>query len=142
MQKKILVVDDEAMLTTMLSDFFSSLHYDVHCAMDWEAASELIEIYQYDAILLDLRLSGGSTESGLAHLRAARERHPLAGIVLQTGYTTDEIASEALRLGADLVLQKPVQLQRFRRILGEFEMRSSLRNHAGMKHSEMTGAIM
>jgi len=136
------VVDDEAMLTSMLTDFFSSLKYDVHCAMDWEAASELLDLYDYDAILLDLRLSGRSTESGLDLLRIARERHPQAGIMLQTGHTTDEISGEAMRLGADLVLEKPVQLQRFRRVLGEFEMRSTLRAHGAIAANEIPSAIM
>jgi len=127
MQKKLIVVDDEAMLASMLTDFFSMLNYEVHCALDWEAASELMMDNQYDGIVLDLRLSGGSLQDGLHHVQEARERYPMAWLILQTGYKNDEVQAEARKLGADLVLEKPVQLQRMRNLLVELEMRYAVR---------------
>jgi DNA-binding response OmpR family regulator len=127
MKKKLIIVDDEAMLASMLTDFFSMLNYDVHCALDWEAASELMHDHEYDAIVLDLRLSGGSMEDGLKNVQEARERYPMAWMILQTGYKNDEVQTEARRLGADVVLEKPVQLQRLRNLLVELEMLSAAR---------------
>lgn len=127
MQKRLLIVDDEAMLASMLTDFFSMLGYEVHCALDWDAASELMHDNEYDAVVLDLRLSAGSVEDGLGHVHLVRDRYPMAWLILQTGYKNDEVQAEARKLGADVVLEKPVQLQRFRNLLVELEMRSTVR---------------
>ena len=127
MKKRLIIVDDEAMLASMLTDFFSMLSYEVHCALDWEAASELMQDNQYDGIVLDLRLSGGSSEDGLKHVQEARERYPMAWMILQTGYKNEEVQTEAMKLGADLVLEKPVQLQRLRNLLVELEMQYAVR---------------
>jgi len=127
MQKRLLIVDDEAMLASMLTDFFTMLNYEVHSALDWEAATELMHDNEYDAIVLDLRLSAGTMEDGLKHVQIMRERYPISWLVLQTGYKNDEVQAEACRLGADAVLEKPVQLQRLRNLLVEWEMRTSLR---------------
>jgi two-component system response regulator RegA len=56
-------------------------------------------------VVLDLRMPG---PSGLELLPALRELAPEARILLVTGYASIPVAVDAVRLGADGVVQKPV----------------------------------
>ena len=57
---KILVVEDEQSLREMIIDSLSREHFVVEYAPDYSTAMEKINDYDYDCILLDIMLPGGS----------------------------------------------------------------------------------
>ncbi|HEU4401420.1 MAG TPA: ATP-binding protein [Candidatus Polarisedimenticolia bacterium] len=55
---RILVVDDEAILVELLSDFLKSVGHDVDQAHDGRSALDLAKANDYDAVLSDLKMPG------------------------------------------------------------------------------------
>jgi DNA-binding NtrC family response regulator len=62
-------------------------------------------------VVTDLMLPG---IDGLGVLRAARQINPDVGVLMITGHASIESAVEAMKLGADHYLQKPVDVEEFR----------------------------
>jgi two-component system response regulator PilR (NtrC family) len=79
--------------------------YQVHGAADGPAAIELINQLDFDLVLTDLRLPGAD---GLAVLRHVREICPKTLLLVMTAHATVETAVEAMRLGAQDYILKPL----------------------------------
>lgn len=103
--KKILIVDDEAIVRESLQDWLTYAGYEVTIAEDGEMARELVETNNFDIIILDVRLPG---KTGIRILREIRETRPLIKSIIITAYPTVELAEEARQLGAIEYLTKPV----------------------------------
>ncbi len=105
---RVLIVDDEALLVRTLSQAFRDAGFDVASSGSAEEAQKVMKTQgEFDLLLLDNRLPGKSGLEFLAELGA----HAETRIVLMTAYDTDETYKESLRLGADLYLSKPFDLQ-------------------------------
>ncbi len=107
---RLLLVDDEAVITFALQTYFEANGFDVHAAAECEEALALLANNEYDVIIADLRLTGTNAEEGLEVIRFARERNSWAGIVLLTAYGTADVSARAKQRGVDVVLQKPKPL--------------------------------
>jgi two-component system phosphate regulon response regulator OmpR len=101
----VLVVDDDASIREMLSDYLSSEGYRVAQAEDGAAMRREIERVAPDLVLLDLKLP---REDGLSLARFLRERYDV-GIIMVTGAggVVDRIVG--LEVGADDYLAKPFE---------------------------------
>jgi len=105
---RVLIVDDEALLSRMLSQAFKEQGFVTVTASSAEEAAEKINDQDpFDLILLDIRLPG---KSGLQLLEDLGEMSTTR-IVLMTAYDTDETYKRSLVLGADLYLKKPFDLK-------------------------------
>jgi len=56
--RRLLLIDDEAMVRTMLTDVLESFGYRVDAAESGEAALERFHAGQYDAVITDLVMPG------------------------------------------------------------------------------------
>ena len=95
-----------------------------HAGLDHLAAQPV------DCVLLDYRLPDGD---GLACLRTIRQRHPAVPVVLVTGAGSEEVAVEAMQLGARSYVTKhgqylPRLLDRLREALGARELEQAARS--------------
>lgn len=108
MTSTILLVDDDAEIVGMLSRFFEQRGWAVFRAMDVQVAVDLYERERPDLVLLDLHLPGSI--GGLRLLEVLRTRDPDASIIMLTGHAELPNAVEAMRLGAENFLPKPVEL--------------------------------
>ena len=79
----------------------------VECAEDYPAAMSKINDYDYDCVLLDIMLPGGSGLSVLAHLKRMRKQESV--IIISAKDSIDDKV-EGLDLGADDYLAKPFHL--------------------------------
>ncbi|MEA2462720.1 MAG: hypothetical protein QOJ98_467 [Acidobacteriota bacterium] len=107
---RMLVVDDERVITFALKSYFGKHGFDVDTATESEAALALLTNYDYDIVIADLRLTGTIEEEGLEVVRLARARSAKTSIILLTAYRTPSLTERAQALGADVLLQKPKPL--------------------------------
>jgi len=107
-KRRVMIVDDEALLARTLSHAFRDAGYDVATAGSAEQAEEILAAAErpFDLLILDNRLPG---KSGLEMLAAWPQR-ARTRIVLMTAYDTAETHQRGVDLGVDLYLRKPFDL--------------------------------
>ena len=107
MNRNILLVDDEPEVLGLLTRFFERKGWQVSRAAEANGAMALYERERPDLVLLDIGLPG---VSGLRLLEVLRMRDADATVVMLTGQADINTAVEAMRLGAENFLTKPVEL--------------------------------
>jgi two-component system OmpR family response regulator len=107
-EKSVLLVDDEREFVDTLSSRLEIRGLKVDVAYDGESAIEKVKQKSFDAILLDLAMPG---MDGIETLKRLRELNPDSQVVLLTGRATVKNATEAMRLGALDLLEKPVDIE-------------------------------
>src|ERR1700734_632961 len=100
----ILVIDDEAAIRESLEVLLTLEGYSVRMANDGEQGMHILELENFDLVLLDLALPG---QSGLELLPQIKERQPELPVVMITAYGTVDNVVEAVRAGAENFVQKP-----------------------------------
>jgi len=105
---KLLVVDDEPELRSLLAEYFGRHGLDVRQASDAAAARQLIQQTLPDIAVLDVNMPG---ENGLSLARWLRETHPGVGIVMLTTVSEAIDRIVGLELGADDYIPKPFELR-------------------------------
>ena len=100
----ILVIDDEAGIRESLEVLLTLEGFTVRTANDGEQGLRILEIENFDLVLLDLALPG---QSGLELLPQIRERQPETPVIMITAYGTVDNVVEAIRAGAENFVQKP-----------------------------------
>ncbi len=105
---KVLLVDDEKDFLEALALRLEARKLTVDVAATGEAAVAKAKTQSFDAILLDLAMPG---MDGIEALKRLRELNPDSQVVLLTGHATVAKATEAMRLGALDVLEKPVDIE-------------------------------
>ncbi len=106
--QRILIIDDEASIRDLLSDFLGSKGYDVEVAPDGETGIVMLKEGNYDLFILDLTMPG---MNGLDVLKAANtEKINIPSIVI-TAHATVNTAVEAMKLGAFDYITKPFNIE-------------------------------
>jgi len=105
---RLLVVDDEPEICDFLKSFFEDRDFDVQTALSGERALELVETFKPQVMLLDIKM--GSVD-GIAVLRKVKEKAPKTKVIMVTALETTEKIEEAMRLGADNYITKPLSLE-------------------------------
>ena len=100
----LVIVDDDVALVQVLARRFTQQGYDVTVFSEPVTAEALIASAA-DAFLLDMRFA---EQSGLSFVAPLRQALPACRIVLLTGYASIASAVQAIKLGADDFLTKPV----------------------------------
>ncbi|MDR2361660.1 MAG: response regulator transcription factor [Prevotellaceae bacterium] len=104
---KILIIEDEYVLLKTIENFLLTEKYIVEKASDYYSAMENIMIYDYDCILLDISLPGGS---GLQILQEMKKENRTGNIIIVSAKNSLEDKVQGLDLGADDYLTKPFHL--------------------------------
>jgi DNA-binding response OmpR family regulator len=102
--RRVLVVDDEAVVCNSVRKILSRQGYQVDETDDGREALRRIEDTPYELIILDMVMP---KMNGIDVLREIKERKPRANVVMITGYASIDSAKEAIRLGANDYLPKP-----------------------------------
>ena len=104
---KILVVEDETDLLDVLVDFLSKENYSYDAVTTYREASEKVELYDYDCILLDINLPDSS---GFKLLDDLHEINKIEGVIIISARDSIDDKIKGLNLGADDYLTKPFHL--------------------------------
>lgn len=107
-EEKILVVDDEDGIRSLLVTFFTRKGFKTIGARSGEEALRLFETEKPSVILLDINMPG---MDGMLTLKKIRELDSQVGVVMATGVQDEEIVREAMALGAYHYVLKPFDLQ-------------------------------
>ena len=108
MTRRVLLVEDEAILRIPLGNELQRQGYQVRVAEDGEAGLAAIHEERFDIAVLDVRLP---KRDGIELLRALRDRSPETVAIVMTAYGTVEEAVTAMKLGAHDYLLKPFPVE-------------------------------
>jgi diguanylate cyclase (GGDEF)-like protein len=101
---RILIVEDDDFIATALTTVLAGEHYAVEVAKDGQAAWELVELFPYDLLLLDVMLPKLDGITLCRQLRSSGYKMP---ILLLTGLDSGHEKALGLDAGADDYLVKP-----------------------------------
>lgn len=104
---RILVVEDEALLLSMVTELLKLNGHEVSGAADGHRGWEMASTVQFDLVILDIQLPGRDGWSILASLKkdAVLQNMP---VVMWTGRPSEQGRQKALEMGAVACLEKPV----------------------------------
>jgi DNA-binding response OmpR family regulator len=104
---KILLIEDDSALREVIRETLEKERYVVECAADFDSAYSKVGVYDYDCILLDIMLPGGS---GLQLLEELKSQHKRDSVIIISAKDSLEDKVAGLELGADDYLPKPFHL--------------------------------
>ncbi len=104
---RILVVDDEPQFLLAVQRFLENSGFEVIPGTSCRAAEEIYNSAKPDAVVMDYSLGDGNAHEILPRLRAS---DPSIPIIIMTGHASIELAVQAVKLGAEHFLTKPVDL--------------------------------
>jgi DNA-binding response OmpR family regulator len=109
---KILVVEDEPAVATMMTFFLTRAGYDVEVAFTGRSGLELAIEQKFDLITLDVDLPG---INGFEIFRELKKRHisNRTPIIFLSGNSTEERQAKAFELGAADFIAKPFDMENF-----------------------------
>jgi DNA-binding response OmpR family regulator len=117
-QTKILVVDDEPTICSLMRVFLSQHGYQVHTASSGEDALNIFDESTPDIVLLDISMPG---MRGIDVLKQIKSLKSNCGVIMLSAYGDDETIQEAINLGAFCYIQKPMELVELRGRLEELQ---------------------
>ena len=104
---RILVVDDEEALRTVLCGELTSEGIEIRSAGDVDEAIDILDRENFDLILLDIKMP---KVNGFDVLKHVKEKHPSTRVVMLTGFADLKNAIETKKLGAEDFVSKPYDL--------------------------------
>lgn len=104
---RILLVDDEASILSVLTTLLKAENYDITAALGGDKAKDLMLSEEFDLMLSDIRMS---PTNGMELLRLAHDERPDMAVIMLTAYGSVETAIEALKLGAFDYVTKPFKV--------------------------------
>ena len=118
----IMVVDDEPFIRDVMNDFLCIHGHNVTMFGSGEDAVSEIEHVNPDMILLDVWMPG---MSGLETLEKIRETKDQVGVIMLSAFGDDETMQDAMKMGANFYLQKPVEFKKLLEILDKWKATAS-----------------
>ncbi|GAC1421720.1 MAG: response regulator transcription factor [Flavisolibacter sp.] len=104
---KLLIVEDEISLLRSIQDYFEQSDFLCEGALTYSEAVRKIEDFEYDCIILDINLPGGS---GFELLKELRKDKKEDGVIIISARNSLDDKLAGLGLGADDYLTKPFHL--------------------------------
>ncbi|MBY0275162.1 response regulator [Candidatus Binatia bacterium] len=113
---RILLVDDEESVLFAITEYLTLQGHEVHRASDVQRAAELLAAQTFGFVVTDLHLTPARAADGFEIARLARDAG-VRRVVLLTAHGTPEVRRQAIALGIDEVIAKPVRLSELESVL-------------------------
>ncbi len=104
---RVLLVDDEPSILSVLSTVLKAEDYDVTSASDGQQAIDMLRQDDFDLLISDIRMS---PVNGMDVLKIVHDEKPSTSVIMLTAYGSVETAIEALKLGAFDYVTKPFKV--------------------------------
>lgn len=113
MKKRILVIDDEELITRSFSNLLEKQGYEVYTVRNGQDALVMIEEESFDLVISDIRMPG---DDGVATIRKIREslensKKSKVPVIFITGYADEKLEKEARSLNPVAYLLKPFDIK-------------------------------
>jgi DNA-binding response OmpR family regulator len=131
---KILVVEDDSDVATMIGDALVVENYTVETVGDGLSALDLLKHYEFDLVILDWELPH---MTGVEILREVRGRGNIVPVLMLTGKTKTLDKQDGLDAGADDYLIKPFEIGELRARLRALLRRASRLPSAVLKTRDL-----
>jgi len=122
MGKRILVVDDEELLTKSLTNLLEKFGYDVYVAMNAQQGIDMIQEIDFDLIITDVRMPGidgiGMLEQ-IRRIRSEKQENKHVPEIVVTGYASDEKEMQARKLNVKAFIYKPFDVKEMLELVRE-----------------------
>ncbi len=125
---QILLVDDEADLRSTLTEYLTELGHEIRQAGSCAEALEVAKAWPPQVALLDQGLPDGM---GLDLLPKLKELRPGCLVLMLTGFSSTKLAVQAMRLGAENYLEKPIDLEELKAQLEKLSEKLQLKGELG-----------
>jgi DNA-binding NtrC family response regulator len=114
MKRRILVVDDNALIRQHLRVFLELDGFEVETTSDGRSALEALRDRPFHLTITDLRMPG---VSGIELLETVRSEKFPVGVIVLTGHGDTQVALDAMRAGADDFVSKPYEADHLRYVV-------------------------
>ena len=113
-RKRILFVDDDEEMRSLVCEFFQTERYIVTLAENGKDALDKIMNFDFDAVITDLRMK---EMDGFSLLQEIHSQNPMLPVILITAFGSIEAAVEAIKDGATNFVPKPFKMQTLKTIV-------------------------
>lgn len=107
-ENRLLVIDDDVHVCRFIKDLADDIGMEVVTCTEGAMGVELALTNSFHLIFLDLRLND---HDGIDILKILRAASITSKIVIISGYLTDDLIKEAMEIGADGYLYKPLSIR-------------------------------
>jgi len=115
-KKRILVVEDDAEMRSLLKDFFTEEGFEIDSVSNGSEAFRILVRELFDLVITDIRMPG---LTGLDILPGIKKLQPNVPIIVITAFGSDEIRDRAMAKGATRYLEKPIHFHNLRTLIHE-----------------------
>ncbi len=134
---RILLVDDELNTVQLVRKILQADGHTVYEASDGLQAIEVFEATYPDLVLLDVVIP---KLDGLGVLQEIRRRDRMAGVIMISALTSEQLAVKSMQGGADDYISKPFTLKTIRLHIRQVADKVQLRRHNAMLQEQLIAA--
>jgi len=116
-RSRVLVAEDDATNRIIIDKLLRELGQDVTLTNDGEQALDMFFSRQFDLLLIDCEMPKLDGINATRRIRALQKGPVKTPIIALTAHSSQEIAAEYLEAGANIVLTKPINLERLQSAL-------------------------
>lgn len=116
-QSKILYVEDDKVIRTIFEKSLKKLVKDLYLAGDGKEGFELFQDVKPDIVISDVNMPSMNGIDMVRHIRSIDKEVP---ILLTTAYDADSSIIEAISVGADRFIPKPIDINKLKEALSFF----------------------
>ncbi|MGK9367626.1 sigma-54-dependent transcriptional regulator [Melioribacter sp. Ez-97] len=132
MEPKILIIDDDDLVSMSLKKVLVKQGYVVDVCNDAGQWADIVKNFQPDLILLDIYLT---THNGIDILKLIKKDYPALPVIMITGYADIKMAVTSIKLGAFDFLLKPIDLEQLNIVLDKALENIKLRSEIDRLHT-------
>lgn len=114
MTQLVLIIDDEPDIRELLEITLQRMQVSSHCAADLATARLLLNKYDFDLCLTDMKLPDGN---GVEFVNEIQTNFPQLPVAVITAHGSMDSAIQALKYGAFDFLTKPIDLKSLRTVV-------------------------
>lgn len=131
---RLLFVDDEAPIRTVMGDELEQIGHDVTTCESGEEAIQALSDNAFDAVITDLKMPGVDGWGVIEHIQKAKIE---TDIIISTGHGNFDDAIRAIRAGAYDFLRKPYKIPEIAHVLDRVASKRSIENRAKALETEL-----
>ncbi|MFK8077932.1 MAG: sigma-54-dependent transcriptional regulator [Granulosicoccus sp.] len=129
MSNKALIIDDEADIRELVAMSLDRIGFDTHTAANLEEARHLLDTYDFDVCLTDMRLPDGNGVEFVTYIQSIKPQMPVAVI---TAHGNVDTAVVAMKNGAFDFVSKPIDLTQLRQLVLQAVATGKLQNNPAL----------